>query len=124
MIFNRINDILKVYEPFLDVRVNTNTHYELWTKHAFRTTSFHPTNKQGIMFTACAIFDHHVSLYFYPFSYNKTLAETLTGHLKAMHKFKTCFHISEFTEQTAQELKLLLKSGWDFYESQRWVSKD
>ena len=123
-IYTRINDLLKVYEPFLDCRVNTATHYELWTKHAFRTTSFHPSPKKGIMFVACAIFDHHVSFYFSPFSYEKQLAEDMTDNLKQQLKFKTCFHFKALTKETVHDLKILLKSGWDFYESQHWVSKN
>jgi hypothetical protein len=122
-LYTLIVDLLKVYEPFLDVRVEMPTHYELWTKHAFRTTSFHPTAKKGLMFAACAIFDHHVSLYFYPFSYEKKLAENMANSLKVHLKFKTCFHFSELSKETLQDLKILLKAGWDFYESKHWVSK-
>jgi hypothetical protein len=122
-VYNHITDILKVYEPFLDVRVNTATHYELWTKHAFRTKSFHPASKKGIMFVACAIFDNHVSFYFSPFSYEKKLTETMTDLLRQQLKFKTCFHFQELSKETVHDLKILLKSGWDFYESQHWVSK-
>lgn len=122
-VYEQIIDLLKLYEPFLEVRVNSPTHYELWTKHAFRTTSFHPTSKKGLMFAAAGIFNLHVSLYFYPFSYDKTLAENMTDNLKAMLKFKTCFHITEMTSQTTQDFKLLLKAGWDYYESKQWVSK-
>lgn len=121
-IYTQLNDLLKVYEPFLDVRVNTTTHYELWTKHTFRTTSFHPTSKKGLMFVGCAIFDHHISLYFYPFSYEKKLSEDLTHNLKTQLKFKTCFHFTHLTTETIQDLKILLKAGWDFYESKNWVS--
>jgi hypothetical protein len=121
-IYTGINDLLKVYEPFLDARVNTATHYELWTKHTFRTTSFHPTSKKGLMFVACSIFDRHVSLYFYPFSYERKLAENMTDNLKKQLKFKTCFHFTELTKETIQDLKILLKAGWDFYESNHWVS--
>jgi len=121
-LYAHINDLLKVYEPFLDVRVENETHYELWTKHIFRTTSFHPSQKKGLMFVACAIFDRHVSLYFSPFSYEPKLTETLTDNLRKQLKFKTCFHFTELSKETIHDLKMLLKSGWDFYESKQWVS--
>lgn len=122
-IYSHINDLLKVYEPFLDVRVENATHYELWTKHVFRTTSFHPSQKKGLMFAACAIFDHHVSLYFSPFSHEKTLSENMPDNLKQQLKFKTCFHFTELSKETVHDLKILLKAGWDFYESKQWVTK-
>jgi|SRR6478736_962621 len=123
-LYESMNDLLKVYEPFLDVRINTSTHYELWTKHRFMTKSFHPTLKTGLMFVACSVFDRHVSLYFYPFSYEKNLVENMSDNLRKFLKFKTCFHFTELTNETAQDLKVLLKAGWDFYESKRWVSID
>jgi len=122
IVYERLIDLLKVYEPFLDLRTNTDTHYELWTKHQFITKSFHPTLKKGLMFVACGIFDRHVSLYFYPFSYDKKLADNISENLRAQLKFKTCFHFTELSTETVQDLKILLKAGWDFYESQRWVS--
>ena len=121
--YEKVTNLLKVYEPFLDVRINTSTHYELWTKHAFRTTSFHPASKKGVMFAASAVFDHHVSLYFSPFSYEKGLADNLSDNLKTMLKFKTCFHFTELSDETIHDLKIMLKSGWDFYESKQWVFK-
>lgn len=120
-LFDELKKMLKPYELSLATKTDNDLQYELWTKHQFRTSSFHPTGKQGVLFAAVVIYMKHVSLYFYPIYANKSLKEELPESLFIRLKGKSCFHFTELTDDQRSDLTNLLKSGWDFYKEQGWV---
>jgi len=65
-LFEQLKTLLAPYEDKLDQKINTASHYELWTNEGYRTTSLHPINKRGIQFAAIVIYAKHITFYFQP----------------------------------------------------------
>ena len=72
-IFDQIVSLLLPYSARLNIRVNTSEHFELWTKHTFRSLSMNPKDKRGILFAGVLIMKRHIGLYLYPLHLNADL---------------------------------------------------
>ena len=121
-LFDRIVEHLKPYEPYLKIKEDSEYQYELWTTHRFRTRSFHPTGKNGILFAATAVYFDYVSFYFYPMYLNESMKDLLSYELRASLKGKSVFHFENENEKVLSDITKLLKTGWNYYKEQGWVS--
>lgn len=121
-VFDRIVKLLKPYEQYLKIKENSEYQYELWTTHRFRTRSFHPTGKNGILFAAAAVYFDYVSFYFYPMYLNDSLKKDLPYDIQSNLKGKSVFHFDGENEKAFEAINRLLKIGWTYYEKQGWVS--
>lgn len=125
-VFTQIADMLQPYTSrsglLLDVRINTPEHFELWTKHSFRSLSQNPKYKRGILFAGALIMKKCVGLYLYPLYINPALSDKIDEVLKPFWKGNSAFHFSEpLAEATLSTLARLLDEGWDYYRVNRWI---
>lgn len=121
-IFNQLVTLLKPYSARLDIRINTPEHYELWTKHNFRSTNMNPKDKRGILFAGVLIMKRHVGLYVFPLHMNPELAIRMDEVLKPFWKGNSAFHFSEqLSELTLSRLSRLLDDGWEYYRVNQWI---
>lgn len=124
LVFNQLKSLVLPYKEFLEVKMNTADHYELWTNEGYRTTSLHPVNKRGIQFAAIMIYAEHITFYFQPLYLDNTLKEELAESLKPFFRGKSCFHLKEVSDQINNDLKVLIKKGWQSYQKMGLVIRD
>lgn len=122
--FEQLKTLLLPYKNLLEVKVNTDDRYELWTNEGYRTNSLTPTNKRGIQFAAIMIYTDHITFYFQPLYLDNVLMETLPESLKPLFRGKSCFHLKEVTDQISYDLQELLKKGWQSYQRMGLVIRD
>lgn len=122
--FEKLKALLLPYEDLLEVKVDSEDHYELWTDEGYRTRSLTPANKRGVQFASIMIYADHVTLYFQPLYLDSALKEGLGEGLKPIFRGKSCFHIKEVTDQITYELQELLKMGWQSYQRMGLVKRD
>ena len=121
IIFDKLIGMLTNYANHLDIRVHTNTQYELWTRHTYRTGSFHPRNRKGVLFAGIAVYPKYIGLYFYALHINEGLKDFLADELKALLKGKSTFRIKNLSDALAVQIQELFDAGWKFYQKQGWV---
>lgn len=116
LVYDELVKLLKKYENRLEVKSNTNDHYELWTTHIFRSSGSSPKFKKGILFSSVIIHRRFTSLYFYPLYIDPELKTKLTEKLKGHLKGKTCFHFNALSIDLLPDLVELFELGWDSYK--------
>lgn len=122
VIFNQVVSVLLPYSTPLDIRVNTPEHYELWTKHTFRSMSMNPRNKRGILFAGALIMKQHIGLYLYPLHVNPELFAKIDEEIKPFWKGNSAFHFQKpLSELTIVKLTQLFDDGWEYYRLNKWV---
>jgi hypothetical protein len=123
-LFRQLKELLKRYEERLDLKIDTDAHYELWTKDGYRTTSMHPVTRTGIQFAAIMIFPTHVTFYFQPLYLDVTMRAELTERLKRYFRGQSCFHFDELTDELKADLEELLRKGWISFRKLGIIKRD
>lgn len=122
LIFRQIVSLLLPYSTRLDTRINTPEHYELWTKHTFRSPTMNPKDKRGILFAGVLIMKRHIGLYLYPLHINPELALNIDATLKPFWKGNSAFHFNEpLSELTVVKMTQLFDDGWGYYRLNQWI---
>lgn len=122
-IFKELIIVLKPYEKFLDVRNRSETNYELWTNHAYRTKSFRPKQMKGVLFVGVSVLKSHVGVYFYPLHMADGLKTKLPAPLQLALVGKSTFHITSTSAELFANLKQMLNLGTGLYEEKGWIGK-
>jgi hypothetical protein len=121
-IFDQIVSLLLPYSTRLNIRVNTSEHFELWTKHTFRSLSMNPKDKRGILFAGALIMKRHIGLYLYPLHLNAELFAKIDEELKPFWKGNSAFHFQKpLSELTMSKLTQLFDDGWEYYRLNKWI---
>lgn len=121
-IFSQVVALLLPYSTRLDTRINSPEHYELWTRHNFRSSSMNPKYKRGILFAGASIMKKHIGLYLYPLHINPVLIETIDEAIRPFWKRNSAFHFNKpLSELTLSKLTLLLDEGWQYYRQNQWI---
>lgn len=123
IIFSQVVSLLLPYATRLDTRVNTPEHYELWTRHNYRSLSMNPKNKRGVLFAGVMISQNKVGLYFFPLHIHPTLSEKIDDSIRPFWRGNSAFHFREsLAELTQLKLTELLENGWQYYQANHWIS--
>jgi hypothetical protein len=122
--FNQLVRLLRPYARRLEVRVNEKYLYQVWTEHEYRTTSFHPVRKRGILFAGVAVLKGSVGLYFYPICINEELLHNLDPCLQAIMETPGIFHIRKLTEPLEAGIIKLLDTGMEVCETNGWIHRN
>jgi hypothetical protein len=119
--FSALKKLLKPYEENLNVISNAANHYELWTNLGYRSKSFHVKRNKGIAFAAVIIFDKYIGFYFYPLNVSAALRERIQEPLRNSKTGVYTFHFREGDDANINDLRDLVKEGWNVYKEQRLV---
>jgi hypothetical protein len=120
-IYQDLRKLFLEHKKGLDVRVDTDNHLELWTLHKYRTESFHPKEKQGILFAGLAIRSTYVGFYFYPMHVKKDFIKGLPDELRSCQKGDSTFHIKSLSDTMVFQLRKLIDDGLTFYKKQGFI---
>lgn len=120
-VFHQLKGLLQPYQSDLQLKRDIENHYELWTSHGFRTQSVNPKTKIGLQFAAVIKCKRFVGLYLYPLYISQNIKDGLCDSLKSSLGGQTCFHITELTDETLNEIDITIKKCWDFYKNKNWV---
>ncbi|MDB5282349.1 MAG: hypothetical protein JWO06_1424 [Bacteroidota bacterium] len=117
-ILKKIKALIKVYEPKLAVKKDSDKGYELYTaKEAVVAGRTYP----AIFFAAAQVQKNFIGFYYFPIYCRPELKEKLHPDLMKKLKGKSCFHIKKDDKETYQQIKDALKIGFDEYKKQGWV---
>lgn len=120
-IFNQVKSGMTPYEDFFEVRNASATHYELWTRHLFRTKSFRPRLVKGVLFAGVTILKHHVGLYFYPLHLEPDLRGKLSETLQQALVGKSTFKLRRLPENLLTDMDHMFKVGIALYRDRKWI---
>lgn len=99
--------------------VDTPTQFELWIPHPERKNV---APAPGVLFTAVAIRQEVVGLYFFPLLICPELREKIPGsQLLKLLNGTSVFHITEINESLLDDIKRLLDVGVKFYKEIGWI---
>ncbi|WP_409342430.1 hypothetical protein [Paenibacillus sp. MBLB4367] len=111
-VFARLKDILKTYEPQMDVKSDTSDSYYLDTHR------IHPLTKKPAFFGAVSIKKNYVSFYLMPVYGCPRLLDGISDGLKKRMQGKSCFNFKEIDEGLFEELTALTRRGFEVYDSE------
>jgi hypothetical protein len=121
MIFKELRELIMPYAAKMEIRRDEPYTFEVWTEHEYRTKSFRPKIKKGILFARVLILRHHVGLYFYPLHLRPSMLDTLPEALQEIAFGKTAFHVKALPESLQANIKEMLVTGFRLYESRGWI---
>lgn len=125
LIFDQFVELLEPYSKWLDNRIKTKEHYELWTNHSFRSQSMHPKTKRGILFAGLVILKNRVGFYFYPLHINDALRTRIDASILSFWKGGSAFHFLEpLSVLSSEKFQELLLEGLRYYQQNWWVPND
>ncbi len=119
--FSFLVNLLEPMNKHFEIKASTSQHYELWTKHIYRSGGSTARYKKGCMFASVIIFSKFVSFYYYPLYLSQEVKDNLSEELKPYRSGETCFHFSKPDALPLSELSKLILEGFRFYEKQKWV---
>jgi hypothetical protein len=119
------NDLTTVFEclktiiaPYakkkMDVAADTQTHYQLNTRHIMR-------NKQPLCFGGVRLGKNYVSFYLMSVYTSPDDAQDLSPELKKRMQGKSCFNFKEVDEKLFKELATLTKAGAAKFNDEKFI---
>lgn len=119
-VFMFVVEILSEYSKSFEVRQD-KYRYELWTTHPYRTVSFKPKIKRGVLFAGVAAHSNHIGFYFYPLHISDELKKSVPHQIGSMLRGNSTFHIDLISDEIKVDLKLLITIGLKFYAEKGWI---
>lgn len=121
--FQQIIHLLKPYSKLLDQRVNSDQQHELWTRHGFRSHSFHPKHRKGLLFAGLVILKRNVGLYLFALHIDEKFMVKIGGEILPLWKGGSTFHLDgPLSDLREKQFGDLFAEAWSFYKENRWVS--
>ena len=112
--FDALKRILYRWAPALDVVHNEPGRYWLNTRHIMK-------NKKPLFFGAVNIKKRYVGYHLMPVYVNPSLLGDLSDRLRGRMQGKSCFNFKERDSALFEELAIVTKAGYDFYQRERYV---
>lgn len=117
-VFKEIKGIMKEYESKLNVRINIEGKYDLWSE---KDVEAFGRSYDSMYFAGITIQGGYVGFYFMPIYCDPELKKEFSADFLKLLKGKSCFHIKKLDEATLKEIKKALKIGYAFYKKRNWV---
>ena len=117
-ILKNVRALLKVYEPPLVAKKDTEKGYELWTT---KEVSIGGRTYPDLFFAAATVQKNFVGFYYFPLYCNPELKAKLHRDLIKNLKGKTCFHLKKDEKDLYKHIESALKIAFTFYKKQKWV---
>ena len=113
-VFNELKIILQPYQDGLDCNIDTPGEYYLDTKHQMK-------NKKALFFGAVKINKNYVSYHLMPVYVRPDLLKPVSVGLMKHMQGKSCFNFKSVDKELFDELRILTKSGYDFYQKEGYL---
>jgi|GEM_PF-2093416 len=118
-IFAAMQPILAQYSPPFHTRIQSPHAIDLWAEGDFDVMG---QTRKEMFFASAIIMSDYVGLYYMPiYADVESIKKTIPPRLLAMLKGKACFHIREWDNALAEEVKIALKNGFAIYKARGWV---
>jgi hypothetical protein len=117
-IFEEIKPFMAAYQPPLVVTANFESRYELYTDKPF---IFEGRKKPNISFAGLIIQSGYVGFYFMPIYTSIKLKEDISPELLKLLKGKSCFHIKKTSPELLEQIRRLIKIGFEKYQENGWL---
>jgi hypothetical protein len=113
-VYGRLNNLLKNYEPELQLKLDTEARYSLDAGYSERY-------KRDMFFGSVTIGKRYVSYHLMPIYVFPELLDTISPQLKKRMQGKSCFNFSKLDEELFQELAQLTQAGFERYKQEGLV---
>lgn len=117
-IFNAVKPLLKIYEPLLTARADSQGRYDLWSE---KDLVIEGKKRKEVAFAAIIVQSSYVGFYFMPtYAHEKSKATFHPDLLKKL-KGKSCFHLQDANSDTLGHIAEALAAGFRMYQERGWV---
>lgn len=119
-VFGALKKLLKPYEKgSVKARFDIEGKYDLWSEQ--------PVEMAGRKYPATAfatliVQSGYVGFYFMPVYAHEAMKEQIAPELIKTLKGKACFHIKSTEKELMDQVKSALKTGYDLYKKNGWIS--
>lgn len=117
-IFEAVRSLLLPYSKVLEVRVDTNTRYELWSNKQVEIAG---RKKKAVFFASVIIQKDYVGFYFMPVYTDTDIMNIFPQDLLKLLKGKSCFHIKDQNKVILKQIETALKMGFKLYKQRGWL---
>jgi hypothetical protein len=118
-IFNELRKLLAAYSPPYQPRMQTDHAFDLWAEGDYE--AFDKKRKE-IFFASAIVQSDYVGFYFMPiYSDVESVKQLIPPRLLKMLKGKSCFHINDWDDELAVQIRTVLKSGYAIYQARGWL---
>jgi hypothetical protein len=118
-IFDELRKLLLAYVPPYTVRIHSASGIDLWAEGSFECMG---TTRPEMFFASAIIQNSCVGFYFMPvYAGVESMQKLIPLRLRPMLKGTSCFHIKEWDDELAHDIRTLLKSGFAIYNARGWV---
>jgi hypothetical protein len=119
IISKQLRAILVRYAPPFHIRMLTPTAIDLWAEGEFEVMG---RPRHEVFFASAIIQSDYVGFYYMPvYTDVESIKKTIPPRLRAMLKGKSCFHITEWDDALAHDVRTALKHGAAIYRAHGWV---
>ena len=117
-IFNALKTELIVYCPPFVIRNETPRRIELWSE---KDLVIEGRKRKEVYFAGLIIQKGYVGFYFMPVYIESEVKQIFSPDLLRLLKGKSCFHIKNINGNSLQDIRAVLKTGFDLYRQRGWV---
>lgn len=117
-IFNSLRTLMQQYQPPLVAKVDTPTHYELWS---IKDLVIEGRKRKEVYFGGLIIQKAYVGFYFMPVYVDVDIKRLFAPELLKLLKGKSCFHVKRLDDQLSAQIGAALAQGYAEYVARGWV---
>ncbi len=122
-----LNPVFLALKPLLSpyavgsvkARVDADTRYELYSELDLIDQLGKP--RKEMAFASAIVQKKHIGFYFMPIYSHPELIGRIGPHLQKTLKGKSCFNLTRWDAALEQEVKAVLKLGYELYRDVGWV---
>ena len=117
-IFDALKPLLEEYRPPLLPKNETMRYFDLWS---FKDLVIEGRKRKEVFFCGLIIQKDYVGFYFMPMYAEPDVKAFFPPELLKLLKGKSCFHIRKLTPELYEQIKFVLKKGYELYQQRGWV---
>jgi hypothetical protein len=117
-IFNRLKEMLKLYENPMRPKFDLDSKYDLWS---FKEVEIAGRTRKEVYFAGLIIQSSYVGFYYMPVYTDTKLKDIFEPELLSLLKGKSCFHIKKLDSNLERQIIRALKLGYELYKKRGWV---
>lgn len=114
IIFKKLKSILFPYADKMTLVVDNQSEF-------FLNTNFIMKNKKPLYFCSVKINKNYVSYHLMPVYVSPNLLDPISNDLKKRMQGKSCFNFKKIDQDLFNELSLLTKEGYKFYQQEGYL---
>jgi hypothetical protein len=117
-IFNPIKTLMQAYVPPLTAKMDDESHFDLWS---IKDLTIEGRKRKEVYLAGLIIQKSYVGFYYMPIYANPELKKVFPAELLKLLKGKSCFHIKKLDDILLEQIRAVLKTGFEVYQERGWI---